>query len=498
MQYFKPSNSSWAIGCLPYPYRQLIVLWLCLGMALDCALASDGLPGGSEASTSEAQPTAETSANPSQPGAETLIEVLLVSLRINQQMMQQPVLVLRAPSGEWWLPTTVLNEARVQLPEGPTRRFNDTDYIAATSLPVESLQFDAATLFMDLRLTSQSFALNRLQTRRSTRIESVTRSAGAFLNYDVLLDHGDGRLGRVVFTELGGAIGSGVGLSSQMWVSRPDMDRWVRLDSQYVIDDLDRVTTLKLGDAISRPPPLLGRPVRFAGLQWGTNFRIRPDLITVPVATLSGQAALPSTVDLYVNNVLQSRNPLPPGPFSISTGPMVTGDGEVLLKVTDISGQEQLISHRFYASTSLLASGLNDYSFEFGALRQRYGMVSADYGDLLAAASWRHGLRDDITIEAGGSVQQSGLLGVLGGVSASSPVLGLGSVAVGLSHGDAGLGAQIALGWERRTRHHAIALRTQLASHDYRQAGVDAELTLRRLDSMFYSYQLKGVGCLGL
>jgi len=161
-------------------------------MALDCALASDGLPGGSEASTSEAQPTAETSANPSQPGAETLIEVLLVSLRINQQMMQQPVLVLRAPGGDWWLPTTVLNEARVQLPEGPTRRFNDTDYIAATSLPVESLQFDAATLFMDLRLTAQSFAPNRLQTRRSTRIESVTRSAGAFLNYDVLLDHGDG------------------------------------------------------------------------------------------------------------------------------------------------------------------------------------------------------------------------------------------------------------------------------------------------------------------
>ena len=498
MQYFKPSNSSWAIGCLPYPYRQLIVLWLCLGIALDCALASDDLPGGLEASTSEAQPTAETSANPSQPGAETLIEVLLVSLRINQQMMQQPVLVLRAPSGEWWLPTTVLNEARVQLPEGPTRRFNDTDYIAATSLPVESLQFDAATLFMDLRLTPQSFALNRLQTRRSTRIESITRSAGAFLNYDVLLDHGDGGLGRVVFTELGGAIGSGVGLSSQMWVSRPDMDRWVRLDSQYVIDDLDRVTTLKLGDAISRPPPLLGRPVRFAGLQWGTNYRIRPDLITIPVATLSGQAALPSTVDLYVNNVLQSRNPLPPGPFSISTGPMVTGDGEVLLKVTDISGQEQLISQRFYASTSLLASGLNDYSFEFGALRQRYGMVSANYGDLLAAASWRHGLRDDITIEAGGSVQQSGLLGMLGGVSASSPVLGLGSVALGLSHGDAGLGAQIALGWERRTRHHAIALRTQLASHDYRQTGVDAELTLRRLDSMFYSYQLTGIGSLGL
>ena len=426
------------------------------------------------------------------------MEVLLVSLRINQQMMQQPAVMLRNSSGEWWLPVPMLTLAKVKIPDAPLRRFNDADYIAAAAMPIEALNFDAATLFMDIRLSPDGFTLNRLQTRASQRPETITRSAGAFLNYDLLLDHGQGGFGHVLFTELGGAIGAGIGVSSQMMLNRPDLDRWLRLDSNYVVDDLDQIATLRLGDAISRPPPLLGRPVRFAGLQWGTNFRIRPDLITVPVATLSGQAALPSTVDLYVNNVLQSRNPLTPGPFSIITGPMVTGEGEVLLKVTDISGQEQLITQRFYASTSLLAAGLSDYSFEIGALRQRYGLVSNDYGDLMAAASWRRGMTDGLTLEAGTSAQQSGLIGLLGGVATSMPGWGLGTLALGISHGDAGTGAQIALGWERRTKHHGFALRSQLASHDYRQTGVDAEQALRRLDSVFYSYQLPGIGSLGL
>lgn len=430
------------------------------------------------------------------PAAE--LEVLLVSVQINRQMMPQPALMLRSTDGEWWLPLPLLVDAKLRLPEGPQRRFNETDYVAASSLPIDTLKFDAATLFMDIQLRPEGFTTHQLAIRSTSRPDTITRSAGAFINYDLLLDHGQAGTGAVLFTELGGAVGMGVITSNQMWIDRPDNVRWLRLDSSYVVDDLDRIATLRLGDSISRPPSLLGRPVRFAGLQWGTNFRIRPDLITAPVPSLSGQAALPSSVDVYINNVLQSRNPLPPGPFSISTGPIVTGDGEVVLKVTDISGQEQLITQRFYASPSLLAAGLSDYSFELGALRQRYGVASQDYGDLVAAASWRHGLQQNLTLEAGAHIQQSKLIGALGGLAASVPGWGLGTIGVGVSRSDAGVGTQMAIGWERRAQRHGIALRSQWASTDHRQLGVDTEQTLRRLDSVFYSYQITGIGSLGL
>ncbi|NEV03151.1 hypothetical protein, partial [Bradyrhizobium uaiense] len=41
----------------------------------------------------------------------------------------------------------------------------------------------------------------------------------------------------------------------------------------------------------------------FGGLQAQRDFALRPDLITAPLATIGGSAAVPSTVDVYVNNI---------------------------------------------------------------------------------------------------------------------------------------------------------------------------------------------------
>ena len=268
MQCLRPHKASRQIGNQPQLLTLLLTLLLLCGLVSQNVIAT--------VLDSTVFPNDPANNPSSAPGGD--MEVLLVSLRINQQMMQQPAVMLRNASGEWWIPVPVLTLAKVKIPDASVRRFNDTDYIAVASLPIEGLSFDAATLLMDIRLSAEGFTLNRLQTRASQRPETTTRSAGAFLNYDLLLDHGEGGFGHVVFTEVGGAVGAGVGVSTQMLVNRPNLDRWLRLDRSYVIDDLSQITTLRVGDGISRPPPLLGRPVRFAGLQWGTNFRVRPDL----------------------------------------------------------------------------------------------------------------------------------------------------------------------------------------------------------------------------
>lgn len=424
-------------------------------------------------------------------------DLALISLTINEQTSREAVLALRDSSGHWWLPVAALKLANVAVPEAPLRQVNGTDYVQVASLPLSALRFDEASQALKLHLLASGFEATRVRSR--TRDASIAaRSTGAFLNYDLLVDHTPSGVGHSVYAQLGAGLGSGVGITDHWLVDRPDLEKSLRLDSSYTIDHVETMQTLRIGDAITRAPTLLGRPVRFGGLQWGTNFQTRPDLVTVPIATLSGQSALPSTADLYVNNVLQSRNPLPPGPFSISAAPMVTGDGEVLLKLTDLSGQEQLISQRFYSSSALLAAGLSAYSFEVGALRKNFGMRSNDYGDALASASWRHGFSDRLTLEAGASLQQGGPSGLLAGVANALPGLGVATAAIGISHSDAGQGMQFAVGFERRTKLHSYSLRSQIASLDYRQTGVDAEQTLRRLDSLFYGYQISGIGSLGL
>lgn len=425
-------------------------------------------------------------------------QVLVIALKVNAQPVGSGVIVLRTAAGDWLLPVPVLRAANVAIPDLPTLIFNETEYLSLTSLAGVKSVFDEQQQALDVQLTPSQFAPTRLASGMRNGAEQPSRPAGAFANYDLMVEHSRNRNGYTLFSEFGAAAGDGIGISNFLFFDRPGLRESIRLDTTFTIDHTDRVASLRIGDAISRPPTSLGRPVRFAGFQWSTNFQTQPGLVTVPVATLSGQAALPSTMDLYVDNVLRARNTVPPGPFSISTPPLVAGDGEVLLKVTDLAGQEQLISQRFYASTLLLADGLSDYSFEAGVLRRNYGLLSNDYGDALVSGGWRHGLKNNLTIEAGASFQQHGPAGLLAGISTAMAGIGIGSMAIGLSHGNAGTGMQMGLGFEQRSAKHSFAARMQFASRDYRQSGIDPAQALRRLDSLFYGYRLDHLGSIGL
>ncbi len=423
---------------------------------------------------------------------------VVVQLEINRQRVGDAVVALRDGQGQWWLPASSLTAARVSLDGSQRRQLDEADYVSVNSLGPDELVFDDAEQSLVIKLPASRFAASSFRSTAMRATASSGQPAGAFINYDLFVDHSDIGNGRSAFTETGAALGPGVALASFALIRQPAFDANLRLDTSFTMDQPANMTTLRIGDAISRPPTSLGRPVRFAGLQFGTNFLTQPGLVTVPLPTLHGQAALPSTVDLYVNNVLQSRNATAPGPFSLTTAPLMTGDGELLLKVTDLSGREQVISQRYYASTALLAPGLSDWSVEAGALRLNYGWRSNDYSDLFVSGGWRHGVSDRLTVEGGASVQQGGRTGLLASASTAIAGVGAATLALAASHDDRGNGMQAALGIERRTREHSVAWRTQVASADYRQTGIPDTLQLRRLDTFFFGYRLPELGSISL
>ncbi len=423
-------------------------------------------------------------------------EPRFVALSVNGQVSAQAVVILRTDTGDWLLPVDAMRAANLRIPDSGTLSFNGSEYVPLSLLSPEDIRFDEARQLLELRLRVDRFNASSLNVRSRAAAAPATTD-GAFLNYDILLDQGPIGMGKTLSAEGGLAVLGGVALSNYLFIDRPGLREAIRLDTSFTRDDLGNMTSLRLGDAITRPSPPLGRPFRFAGLQWGTNFQTRPELVTVPVATVSGQAALPSTVDLYVDNVLQSRNALPPGPFSVSSLPLVSGEGEVLVKVTDLSGQQQIFSQRFYSSASLLAAGLSDYSIELGRLRRNFGTTNDDYGDAFTSASWRHGVSDRLTIDAGVSLDQRKLGGLLGGIATSFPGFGIVSAAAAASQGPDGSGAQLALAYERRTKRHSFSARSQIASENYRQTGIDPAQTLRRLDTLFYGYRAGEFGSLG-
>jgi len=106
------------------------------------------------------------------------------------------------------------------------------------------------------------------------------------------------------------------------------------------------------------------------------------------------------TVSLLANgNRIFSRE-IAAGPFQIPQLPVVTGAGTISMTVTDALGQQRAVTLPFYASSNLLAPGLQTFSAELGAVRRNFGVASNDYSTLAGSGTFRRGLSPAITVEA--------------------------------------------------------------------------------------------------
>ena len=443
---------------------------------------------------------AQTTSNELSKNNSLIWQPYLVNLTINKQEAGSTLVWKHATETLWLLPVDVLERFRVQIPKNTTHRViqEDSEFISTLALGNIKAQFSEENQWLTIELEPQLFANSSINLRQPDLGVRPVANSGTVINYDLLLSSGNGTTTEYIFTELSTGAGSGVALASQSYLHDEQRSRLIRLDTNYTLDLPDKLTTLRLGDAISRPATTLGRSVRFAGLQYGTNFRVQPGLIIAPVASINGQAALLSVVDLYINNILQTSQAVPPGPFSITAPPVIAGDGEIVMKVKDISGREELISGRFYSTPYLLAPGLAEFSIEAGSLRKNYAFPEDSYGSFFSSASYRLGVTNKLTAEIGAQGSTDGPKNILTSATRLVPSLGTFNLAAAFSSSDIGTGHQLAAGFERRSGAMSVSARTQHADNKFQQTGVDNSLVMRRLDNVFWNYRLDGTGNIGL
>ena len=200
--------------------------------------------------------------------------------------------------------------------------------------------------------------------------------------------------------------------------------------------------TYRAGDVVTGA---LGwtRPTRLGGIQIQNDFGLRSDVITYPVPSLSGSAALPSSVDLLINNTDRYSGSVPAGPFDIVNIPVITGAGTVELVVRDPTGKQVVTKLDYFTSPRLLKPGLIDYSAELGFARTRYGGTGDGYDPrLMGSASIRSGLTDWLTWE-GHAEGGLDLLSGGTGFTAALGRLGVGQFSVAASRTAQAAGLQV-------------------------------------------------------
>lgn len=401
------------------------------------------------------------------------VEELLVQLDINQQGLDETVLLLKGNGGELYAAADDLKRWRLHVPTSQPLMYKNEAFYSLKAIGELTYVVDEPHSTVSITAPPQAFVATEMDEASQRTASAARPGVGGFVNYDLFAERSAGITQKSGLFELGLFNRFGVGTGSFVVNDGTPLERrFTRLETTWTLDRPETMSSLRIGDSISEPG-MWGRSVRFGGIQYGTNFAVQPGLATLPLQSVSGQAVLPSSVDVYVNNVLSSRKDVAPGPFSITNVPVVTGQGDVRVVVRDVLGREQVITQPFYVSASLLGPGLHDYSYALGAVRQNFGINSNDYGQPFFSGTHRLGLTDRLTGELHAEIQSE--FQVVGmGAAWLLPSLGILSGAVAASHSHGASGALVAAGLERQASPISFGAHVQITSAHFTQLGFDA------------------------
>ncbi|HBO2629344.1 TPA: fimbrial biogenesis outer membrane usher protein [Pseudomonas aeruginosa] len=408
------------------------------------------------------------------------------------------VVPVNAADGHYLLDAAALREAGVRLPGNPAGQ------VAVDALPEVRADYDSASQQLHLQVPPDWLPEQRFDDPGLVARAPARSSLGALFNYDLYYsDPADGAtpwLSALLEQRLFDGFGviSNTGVYTRYFGDADNLDsRYLRYDTYWLYNDERNMHSYQLGDYVNGALNWT-TPVRMGGFRFARNFGVRPDLVTYPLLRFDGQAAVPSTVDLFINGYKASSADLQPGPFAISNVPYINGAGEATVVTTDAQGRQVVTSLPFYVSNTLLARGLSDFDLSVGRLRDEYGLRNFSYADNAASGIYRYGVSDRLTLsthaEAASDLR---LLGIGGDIAVAT--FGTLSLAASGSDGQGDSGQQYLLGYSYYSRRLGLSLQHIERSAGYGDLGtLDGEYQLsRRTDQATASLTFDEQGTIG-
>ena len=410
--------------------------------------------------------------------ADSHADILIVDILLNGQA-QGDAFVLRDEDGNFYLESSWLRRREVLEPYPAGIEFRGRTYHPVTGLQGGAARFDALTMTLHVSVAPTALPVRFVQfdNLQPPRPDAAT---GIYVDYDFNYQHTEnglrnlsGLLNTNVFGNHGSVSAdllyrdSDGGTTSDPGTSPGGL---TVLGVTYSRDDPDSITSLRLGDVFS-DAGIMGRSLRIGGLQFGTNFNLRPSMITYPLPTFFGQATVPTALDVYVNGQLRHREQVSPGSYVLENVPVINGAGQMQVVATDALGRQQLFVQDYYVASSMLKRGLSEYNVAAGAIRENYGLENFDYRDFVAAGTWRYGYSNELTVEAH-TETGDGVVMASGGAQYLLTRGGILSSSLGLSAGSPGNGASWLIGFEQMREIVNYRLRLTGSTRDFATVGM--------------------------
>jgi outer membrane usher protein len=328
------------------------------------------------------------------------LEPIIARIVVNS-VQKGDATVFRSAQGTWLARPADVGNWGIKAPESARVEIGGEPYVALERLPGLQLAFDERTVTLALRAAPGQLPATDIDLAWRRKPGTLYPSDSSLLfNYNLtaLGDAGFGSRSYQGSTELAARSGNWLLYNTTSYQDGGGFDhRTTRLLTNAQYDDRANLRRFTAGDFFTPGFDVTGS-VGMGGLSFSKLYRMDPYFVQYPTAGFTAQVALPSTVDVLVDGNLVSRQQVQPGPLDVRNVTAAAGQRNVTVIIRDPYGREQVLGQPFYFTQFGLAKGLQEYSYNVGALRQRYGIESNDYGHLAASGFHRYAFTDALTL----------------------------------------------------------------------------------------------------
>lgn len=433
-------------------------------------------------------------------GQEAVSDAQLYLELVVNQMSSGSVVPVQQRSGHLYVAASDLRAAGIEFPVPVPEQ------VALDSIAGLHSDYDSQAQRLLLQVPLNWLPNQRIGSRSLYPPSEARSSFGALLNYDLYLnDTDDSGTSLSAWNEFRVFDGWGTFSTTGQWreqISGQSFDSsqrgFLRYDTTFRYTDEERLLTFEGGDVVSGSLPW-SSSVRMGGVQLSRDFSVRPDLVTYPLPAFAGEAAVPSSLDLFINGYKSTSAQLQPGPYTLTNVPYINGAGEAVVVTTDALGRQVSTTLPFYVTSTLLQKGLMDFSVAAGKLRRNYGISDFSYGSTLTTGSLRYGVSDNFTLE---SHAEAGESLTLGGIGGNLLVGNLGVINAAVSHStfESRSGQQLSFGYQYNSQRIGFSYQRLERRGDYADATLlDSPYTRlsQRSEQVTVSLNMNRYGSLG-
>ena len=433
-------------------------------------------------------------------GQEAVSDAQLYLELVVNQMSSGSVVPVQQRSGHLYVAASDLRAAGIEFPVPVPEQ------VALDSIAGLHSDYDSQAQRLLLQVPLNWLPNQRIGSRSLYPPSEARSSFGALLNYDLYLnDTDDSGTSLSAWNEFRVFDGWCTFSTTGQWreqISGQSFDSsqrgFLRYDTTFRYTDEERLLTFEGGDVVSGSLPW-SSSVRMGGVQLSRDFSVRPDLVTYPLPAFAGEAAVPSSLDLFINGYKSTSAQLQPGPYTLTNVPYINGAGEAVVVTTDALGRQVSTTLPFYVTSTLLQKGLMDFSVAAGKLRRNYGISDFSYGSTLTTGSLRYGVSDNFTLE---SHAEAGESLTLGGIGGNLLVGNLGVINAAVSHStfESRSGQQLSFGYQYNSQRIGFSYQRLERRGDYADATLlDSPYTRlsQRSEQVTVSLNMNRYGSLG-